>query len=67
MRADRAEVSWDADKSQWLVRIETGEEVIRRHCQAPKDADEKKLHSLVQEAVQDEGYELDPGQISIRR
>jgi len=67
MRADRAEVSWDAGKSQWLVRIETGEEVIRRHCHAPKDADEKKLHSLVQAAVQDEGYELDPAQIHIRR
>ncbi len=31
MHADRVEVSWDAAKSNWLVRIMTGEEVIRGH------------------------------------
>jgi hypothetical protein len=67
MRADRVEISWDAAKSKWLVRIETGEEVIRRHCQVPKDADELRLRSVVQKTVQDEGYEPDPAQICIRR
>jgi len=67
MRADRAEISWDAAESKWLVRIEAGEEVIRRHCQAPKDADEQRLRSLVQKTVQDEGYEADPAQIRIQR
>ena len=67
MRADRVEVSWDAAKSKWLVRIETGEEAIRRHCQAPKDADEQSLRSVVQKTVQDEGYEADPAQIRILR
>jgi len=67
MRADRVEVSWDASKWKWLVRIETGEEVIRRHCQAPKNADELSLRSAVQKTVQDEGYEPDPAQILIRR
>jgi hypothetical protein len=67
MRADRVEISWDAAKSNWLVRIETGEEVIRRHCKVPKDADELSLRSAVQKTVQDEGYEPDPAQILIRR
>jgi len=67
MRADRAEISWDAGASKWLVRIESGEEVVRRHCQAPKDTDEPGLLSVVQKTVQDEGYELDPAQIRIRR
>jgi hypothetical protein len=67
MRADRVEISWDADKSKWLVRIGSGEEVIRRHCQAPKDAEEQRLRSVVQKTVQDEGYEADPSQILIRR
>jgi len=67
MRADRVEISWDDAKSNWLVRIETGEEVIRRHCRAPKDADELSLRSAVQKTVQDEGYESDPAQILIRR
>src|SRR5258708_21747333 len=45
MQADRVEVSWDDKKSSWLVRIETGEEVIRRHCKLPRDADDQVLTS----------------------
>jgi len=67
MRADRVEISWDAAKSNWLVRIWNGEEVIRRHCQAPKDEEEQRLRSVVQKTVQDEGYEADPAQIRIQR
>ena len=65
MRADGAEVSWDADKSKWLVRIKSGEEVIRRHCDAPKDADENSLRAAVQKTLADEGYEADPARILI--
>ena len=65
MRADGAEVSWDAAKSKWLVRIKSGEEVIRRHCDAPKNADETSLRSAVQKTLNDEGYEADPTRILI--
>ncbi|HWO27342.1 MAG TPA: hypothetical protein VNO32_00940 [Candidatus Acidoferrum sp.] len=67
MRPDRVEVSWDAAKSKWLIRIETGEEVIRRHCDVSKNADDQTLRSAVQKAVEDEGYELDPASVGIRR
>jgi hypothetical protein len=67
MQADRVEVSWDANKSKWLIRIVSGEEVIRRHSDAPKDADEQTLRSVAQKTVADEGYEPDPARISIRR
>jgi hypothetical protein len=67
MRADSVEVSWDAAKSRWLVRIIMGEEVVRRHCDVPKNADEQTLRSAAQKTVQDEGYEPDLAQISIRR
>jgi hypothetical protein len=67
VRADHVEISWDAAESKWLVRIETGEEVIRRHFHAPKDADEASLRSAAQKTLQDEGYEPDPAQILIRR
>ena len=67
MRADRVELSWDAAKSDWLIRITSGEEVIRRHFQARKDADDKTLLSTAQQEVLDEGYEADPAQVSIRR
>jgi len=65
MRADRVEVTWDQGKSNWLVRIAIGEEVIRRRCNSPKDSDEQTLRSAVQKTVRDEGYEADPTNISI--
>jgi len=67
MHADRVEISWDAAESNWLVRIETGEEVIRRRCRAPKDADEASLRSAAQKTLEDEGYEPEPAPICIRR
>jgi hypothetical protein len=67
MRADRVEVSWDAEKSQWLVRIQNGEEVIRRRCKAPKDADEQTLRSAAAKTVQDEGYEPSLEGVTVRR
>jgi hypothetical protein len=67
MRADRVEVSWDTDKSNWLVRIRNGEEVIRRHCKLPKEAEEQSLRAAAQQVVQDEGYELDAANLLIRR
>jgi hypothetical protein len=67
MRADRVEVSWDAAKSNWLVRIEMGEEVIRRRCDLSKDVDDQSLRSAAAKIVQDEGYELDIAKITIRR
>ncbi|MFY9804387.1 MAG: hypothetical protein WAK30_14740 [Candidatus Acidiferrales bacterium] len=67
MHADHVEVSWDAAKSKWLIRIESGEEVIRRHCDASKNADDQTLRSAAQKTVEDEGYEADPSQISFRR
>jgi hypothetical protein len=67
MRADRVDVSWDKDKRKWLVRIEVGSEVIRRHCDQSRDADERSLFAAAQQTVTDEGYEIDPAQISVMR
>jgi hypothetical protein len=67
MRADQVEVSWDAGKSKWLVRIVNGEEVIRRYCNLPKDAGEQALGEAAQKIVQDEGYEADVRLVSVRR
>jgi len=67
MRADSVEVSWDSVKNKWLLRVRVGEEVVRRHCDAPKDAREETLKALVQKTLQDEGYEPDPKELKIRR
>jgi hypothetical protein len=67
MHADRVELSWDTSKSTWLVRIQAGEEAIRRHCKMPKEADEQALRSAAQQTLQDEGYDPEVREISIRR
>ncbi len=67
MQADRVEVSWDPAKSKWLVRIQNGEEVLRRHCNLPKDADDQTLRAAAEKTVQDEGYEVLLANLSIRR
>ncbi len=63
MDAQRAELSWDADKNQWLARIIVGEEVIRRHINEAQSTDQ---HSLVASAVKtaaDEGYTVSPSDV----
>ncbi|HEV2224581.1 MAG TPA: hypothetical protein VGR84_16435 [Candidatus Acidoferrales bacterium] len=67
MHADRVEVSWDEEKSKWLVRIEVGEEVVRRHCDLLQNADEQSLRAAAQKTVADEGYEAGAADITILR
>jgi hypothetical protein len=67
MNADRVEISWDSGKSQWLVRIQSGEEVIRRFCKLPKDADEQALRAAAEKTVRDEGYGVAPANVTVRR
>jgi hypothetical protein len=59
------EVSWNADKHKWLVRIEVGSEVIRRHCDIPQNTDEEKLRNAAVQTVADEGYQIDPSRIVV--
>jgi len=67
MRADKVEVSWDGAKSSWLVRIASGEEVIRRYRKEAKNADETALRTAALATVKDEGYEVDAAAVSVRR
>ena len=66
MRADEVEASWDPAKNKWLLRIRIGEEVVRRHADASKDADERTLKSIALRTLLDEGYESEPGEWTIR-
>jgi hypothetical protein len=66
MQADLVEVSWDDEKNKWMVRIQAGDEVIRRPSDAPKDADEQALRSAAQNVMRDEGYGPDPLRMTIR-
>jgi hypothetical protein len=67
MNADRVEVSWDGEKSSWLIRIEVGAEVIRRHCKESKSADDNTLQTAAAKTAADEGYQISAANISVRR
>ncbi len=60
MKADRVEVSHDAKDNVWLIRIQVGDEVIRRRCHEPKNAGEEVLRDAASRTVADEGYTIDP-------
>lgn len=67
MQVDKVEASWDQTKNKWLLRIQTGEEVIRRYCDASKNADETAIRAIAEQTLQDEGYDRDLKQLTIRR
>lgn len=67
MRANLIEVSWDVEKSKWLVRIAVGEEVIRRYCDLPQTASEADLRAAAQKTLADEGFESGGAPISIQQ
>jgi hypothetical protein len=66
LRADRVEVTWDKSKSTWVIRITSGEEVIRRFYKLPKDANEQALRSAAQKTLQEEGYEPEAASFAVQ-
>lgn len=68
LRADRAEVFWDSQKKQWVVRIQVGAEVIRRGCKGgAHDSEDGALRTLAVETARDEGYELPVDAVEVKR
>ncbi len=68
LKAEKATVNWDSAKKQWHVRVQIGEEVIKRAlAKTPQDASEDILRSRAVETAKDEGYEIDAASIAIQR
>ena len=68
MRASEAKVEWNADKKQWHVRVQIGEEVIKRPlAKTPREASEDDLRSRAIQVAKDEGYDVDAAQVAIQR
>ena len=68
IRATKTTVDWDAHKKQWHVRVQIGEEVIKRPLnKAAQNADEQALRTQAVATAKDEGYEVDPSSIAIVR
>jgi hypothetical protein len=63
MKADRVEISRDEASNRWLIRIQVGEEVIRRHSAEPKGASEAVLRAAAVQTAGDEGYTIDPANV----
>ena len=63
MKADRVEISRDEKGKGWLIRIQVGEEVVRRHCDEAKDADDAALRRAAVRIAADEGYSVDPSAV----
>jgi hypothetical protein len=66
--AGSAKVEWSDEKKQWHVVITVGAEVIKRWvAKLPHDAGDDALRSAAITTAQDEGYQLDAGQVAIAR
>lgn len=66
--ATKANVDWDSHDNHWHVRIQIGEEVIKRKLDSTeRDADADKLRVQAVAAATDEGYEVDPATVIINR
>ena len=66
MNADRVEVSRDEQGKRWLIRIQVGEEVIRRHSSELKDGDEAAVRQLAAKTAADEGYTVNPSDVIVK-
>ena len=68
VEVSNAVVNWDAQKKQWVIRLQIGGEVIKRP--APKTARETPddlLRSTAVQIAEDEGYHLNPATVTVTR
>ena len=66
--ATKASVDWDAHDNRWHVRIQVGEEVIKRRLDsAAEGTDADTLKGKAVACAKDEGYDVAPGTITISR
>jgi hypothetical protein len=63
MRAERVGVSRKEQSNRRLIRIQVGEEVIRRHCNEARDVDAATLRHLAVQMTADEGLSVDPSDV----
>jgi hypothetical protein len=68
LKADNAVVNWDAARKRWVIRLQSGEEVIKRPApKTPRDASDDLLRSLAVTTAKEDGYELDDSRVTVAR
>ena len=66
LRANNARVEWDQARKRWEVHISVGAEVIKRPISnATAESGDDALRSVAIQTAKDEGYEVDPANVSI--
>ena len=68
VRVSSANIDWNPKDKRWQVHIHVGSEAIRRPLpKSPQDTSDDTLRSAAVETVKSEGYEVEPGQVTIAR
>jgi hypothetical protein len=68
LKADTAVVMWDPAKKPWVIRLQSGKEVIKRPApKTPRDANDDLLRSLAVATANDEGFELNAASVTVTR
>lgn len=68
LKADNAAVRWEPAKKHWVIRVQSGAEVINRPApKTPHDANDDLLRSLAVATANDEGFELDTSSVTVTR
>ena len=65
MKADLVEISRQEPGKKYLVRIQVGEEVIRRLIDQPKDAGEGALRDAAVGVAAQEGYSIGSSEVVV--
>jgi hypothetical protein len=67
LRANNARVEWDNARKRWEVHIEVGAEVIKRPISdSEAHSGELALKDLAIKTARDEGYEVDPANVTVQ-
>ena len=69
VKAGEAHVAWDSHSKRWSVRIQVGEEVVKRSAEKDlkPDAGDDQLRSMAVEIANNEGYDLERSAVTIAR
>jgi hypothetical protein len=68
LKADKAVVNWEPAKKHWVIRLQSGEEVIKRRApKTPRDANDDLLRSLAIATAKEEGFDLDAASVTVAR
>lgn len=68
VEVSNAVVNWDAQKKQWVIRLQIGGEVIKRPApKASRETNDDLLRSTAVQVAEDEGYHLNPSTVTVTR